>query len=438
MDKPTQAIAHYAETLAYDDLTPDAVHTSKRMLIDAAACALAAYPTAPAIAARAIAGAALASPPAHVLISGEPTTPDLAAYAGALMVRYWDLNDTYLHGGHPSDIIPGILAVAELTGANGKDTLVALTIAYEVFAALSDAPGMLATSAGGRVAMASAAAASRLLALDESAIAQAVSLAAANTISRGVRGHGPLSMWRAALSANAARGGIFAAQQAAQGIQGPEQPFAALGAGTDAIGGTIGGRAANTHLKAFAAEYHAQAAIHAALDLRRRIDPIAIAQISVHTYAHALAGIGSTDAVWSATDIDTMLHSMPYLVSVALLDGDVSPSQFAPSRLAATDVRALMARTSVVEDPAITAAYVATVKTRVEITTSDGRTHAATCEQPLGHTLNPLSDTDLNAKLRRYGDDLLTPGQQASFLSQAWGLDGVGDVEGLLRALRAG
>ena len=153
MDKPTQAIAHYAATLGYDDLTPDAVHTSKRMLIDAAACAPAASPMPPAIAARAIAGAAFASPPAHVLISGEPTTPDLAAYAGALMVRYWDLNDTYLHGGHPSDAIPGVLAVAELTGANGKDTLIALTIAYEIFGALSDAPGMLATSAGGRIAM---------------------------------------------------------------------------------------------------------------------------------------------------------------------------------------------------------------------------------------------------------------------------------------------
>jgi 2-methylcitrate dehydratase len=133
-----------------------------------------------------------------------------------------------------------------------------------------------------------------------------------------------------------------------------------------------------------------------------------------------------------------MLHSRPYLVSVALLDGDVSPTQFTPSRLAGPDVRALMARTSVVEDSAITAAYVATVSTRVEITTSDGRTHAATCEQPLGHALNPLPDADLDAKLRRYGDDLLTSGQQASFLSQTWGLDGIGDVGGLLRALRAG
>jgi len=221
MDMPTQAIAHYAATLAYDDLSPDAVHTIKRLLIDAVACACAAYATPPAAAARAVAQGAVSDPPAHTLISHEPTTPDLAAYAGAFMVRYWDLNDTYLHGGHPSDIVPGVLAMAEVTGrkntfgvrdgASGKDILVALTIAYETFAALCDAPGMLGTSAGGRIAIASAAAAGRLLDLDERYIAQAVALAAASTISRGVRGHGQVSGWRAATSANAARGGIFAA-----------------------------------------------------------------------------------------------------------------------------------------------------------------------------------------------------------------------------------
>ena len=83
MDQPTQQVAHYAATLAYADLTPNAVHTSKRMLVDAVACALAAYSTPPAIAARAIARSAVAYPPAHLLISGEPTTADLAAEVSA-------------------------------------------------------------------------------------------------------------------------------------------------------------------------------------------------------------------------------------------------------------------------------------------------------------------------------------------------------------------
>jgi 2-methylcitrate dehydratase len=130
-----------------------------------------------------------------------------------------------------------------------------------------------------------------------------------------------------------------------------------------------------------------------------------------------------------------MLHSMPYLVSIALLDGDVSPTQFAPERLTAPDVRVLMARTSVVDDPAITAAYVASVSTRVEIVTDDRQTHTATCEQPTGHALNPLTDAQIDAKFTRYSHGLLTPEQQASFVSQAWTLDRLPRIDPMLTAL---
>ena len=55
--------------------------------------------------ARALAREAGAATPGRVWFTGERTTPELAAFANELMVRYLDFNDTYfaLDGGHPSD-----------------------------------------------------------------------------------------------------------------------------------------------------------------------------------------------------------------------------------------------------------------------------------------------------------------------------------------------
>ena len=56
------------------------------------------------------------------------------------MVRYLDYNDSYISvgSGHPSDMVPACLAVAEAYGCSGRDTLVAIVAAYEVFATLAD------------------------------------------------------------------------------------------------------------------------------------------------------------------------------------------------------------------------------------------------------------------------------------------------------------
>ena len=435
MDRPTLQIADYATSLTNANLDDHARHAIKRRLVDTIACALAAYPTPPAAAARTLATSAVSDPPAHVLISGAPTTPDLAAYAGAFGVRYWDLNDTYLHGGHPSDTIPGILAVAETTNAAGSDTLLALIVAYETFCALSDAIGPVGSSAAGHIAIGSAAGASRLLGFDRERTATAVSLAAVSTISRGVRGHGALTSWRAGQAGNAARSGIFAALAAQHGANGPHEPFQTLGAAESDELPTLGGRVAGSHLKAHPAEYHAQAAISSAIDLHRQLAPDSIESIVVHTYAHAVAGIGSHPSVWEANDIDTALHSMPFLVAAALALGEAPLIE--ERHLNDPTIKRLMARTSVVEDPTITAVYHATVASRVEITTIDGTVHRAECTQPKGHTAKPLSDAELDAKFQRHAASLLSSAQQARALQQMWVLDDLPHITDLLATLRA-
>ena len=58
------------------------------------------------------------------------TMPEAATFANGVMMRYLDMMDTYLSKtrGHPSDVIPGILAVAEAIHADGPAVINAITL----------------------------------------------------------------------------------------------------------------------------------------------------------------------------------------------------------------------------------------------------------------------------------------------------------------------
>jgi hypothetical protein len=58
----------------------------------------------------------------------------MAALVNGTMVRYLDMSDAHLRlsAAHPSDNIPGLMAIAEITGASGKDLMLAIAISYEV------------------------------------------------------------------------------------------------------------------------------------------------------------------------------------------------------------------------------------------------------------------------------------------------------------------
>src|ERR1700735_2863107 len=60
-------------------------------------------------------------------------------------------------------------------------------------------------------------------------------------------------------------------------------------------------------------------------------------------------------------------HSLPYLMAVALLDGDVQPAQLDPSRIEKRDVQDLMQRVTVRPDAGLTARYPADLASRATV-----------------------------------------------------------------------
>src|SRR6266404_7802619 len=139
-DRILNHLCDYALKLSYRDLPQEVIGRTKHIVMDTVGCALGGAQSPPAKIARAAAAELTSAIPSTVLISGSRTSPDLAAFANGVMIRYLDFNDGYisLGNGHPSDTIAALLATAEVAGRNGRDLIVATVLAYEVFCKVSD------------------------------------------------------------------------------------------------------------------------------------------------------------------------------------------------------------------------------------------------------------------------------------------------------------
>jgi 2-methylcitrate dehydratase len=65
-------------------------------------------------------------------------------------------------------------------------------------------------------------------------------------------------------------------------------------------------------------------------------------------------------------------HSLPYLLSVALIDGDVTPAQFKPDRIAKPDVQALLKKVSTRPNHEFTAQYPRKMPAKITVRFQDG------------------------------------------------------------------
>lgn len=234
MDKTTRAIAQYAASHRFEDLSPASVHAAIRHHLDGIGCAAGAFVTEPARIARRIAGAVEQRDGCSVYGLAARSTPEYAAFANASMVRHLDFNDTYLAGkgggGHPNDMAPAILAAVELAGGSGRDLIAGLALGYEIYAAISNAIRLRARGIdqGIPVSLGTAAAAGRILGLDEAGIANAIAMAIVPATPVRVTRAGELSHWKGCATAHASMTALFAARLAKLGMTGPSEPFAGV------------------------------------------------------------------------------------------------------------------------------------------------------------------------------------------------------------------
>ncbi len=456
MDKPTRRMSEYALGLEYRSLTRSSIDATVRHFLDSIGCALGAQRSRPVTIARKIAATATISEGTSVLGLASKTTPEYAAFANTVMIRYLDYNDTGI-GGHPSDMIPPILALAELRQSTGKELVKAVFAAYEVVAALRRGGfrlrdkhvDQMQSIVGGVVG------AGMILGLDQKAMGNAISLAITpNTPLRVVR-TGHLSDWKGCATAHCSMMAVFAARLAKEGMTGPGEPFEGVAGfydllnvgpfDLDDIGSLRDGLSAveQTGLKCFPSEYSSQGPLGTILDIRRQLEIEDVDRITVALHRdgwHEIGGgKGDREEKWNPTTRETADHSLPYLIAVALLDGEVTIDSFAEERISDPAIRDVMRRIDVVESAELTREHAGELPrwpSVTEVVLNNGQTIRQHSGIPRGHPLNPMSDQEIEEKFIALSSDVLSDPAARDLMDCIWNLEMLGDIGELTEHFR--
>jgi 2-methylcitrate dehydratase len=445
MERTVLRLARYAVESGFDGLSAEAVHECKRRLIDSVACAAGAFREPLCETVRAFTRNYGGTPAARVWGTGTSTSIEMAAFANGTMVRFLDYSDTWLGkgAGHPSDMIPALVALAEGQCASGGALIAAIVVAYEIYCGLCEGAGAerrldQATFA----AVGTATGAGRLLGLDEARMANALALALAPNLHLYNVRCGTLSDWKGCAGPDGARNGVFAALLARDGVTGPTAPFEGKGGLFELVGpfDLQPGASArpllmDTHLKCHPVCYHGQSAIDAALALRAAVPLDQVAEIHVETYEAAYLAMGSDIGKWAPSTRETADHSLPYTVSMALQEGRLDTAAYAPQRLVDARTKQVMDKVRVSVSEALTHAYPVKSATRITIRADDGRVHGHLQEWPKGHAAQPLSDGELEQKFSSCHETGDEGGRRK--LEVLWSVDRVADVTQLVDALCA-
>jgi 2-methylcitrate dehydratase len=132
-------------------------------------------------------------------------------------------------------------------------------------------------------------------------------------------------------------------------------------------------------------------------------------------------------------------HSLPYMVAVALLDGDVSPAQYAPERIMREDVQNLLRKVTIQPDETLSKRFPAEMPCRITITLKDGRTLDIEKQDYEGFYTRPMSWEKAVAKFERLATPYTNTAQRASIVETVAHLESkeVVQLTGLLSASSA-
>ena len=259
---------------------------------------------------------------------------------------------------------------------------------------------------------------------------------------------GELSMWKGCSFANAGRNGVFSTLLAREGMTGPSPIFEGemgffkqvsgpFQINTEEFGGRKGSfKIGQTYLKYFPAEIHSQTAIWAALEARKEIGDLnEILSVEIASHEAGYTILGKDPEKWAPATKETADHSLPYIVAMALLEGKIDNSSYAPEKFTDPKTLNFLKKITVVEDKDLTAMYPEAVANRVTVKLASGKVISKQVNYHKGHPKNPMSDGDVEKKFRTLTKRHISESQTERALAMLRTLEKVNDVSKLFSAL---
>ncbi len=444
MTRPTDVTATLAEFVSrtqWDNLPPKAQHEAKRSILNFIATALAGCrEDAVEIALQSLSSFTRAGQ-ATVIGRNERVDALSAAFLNAASGNVFDFDDTHLRTViHPTaPIAPALFALAEMRRSSGRDLLLAFALGVEVECRVGNAispehygRGWHITSTCG--CLGAAVAAGKLLGLDAQRLVWAIGAAATQTGGL-VECLGTPS--KSLSVGNAARNGLWSALLAERGYRGPPTPLEGRQGYLNALAPSAIDWSALTQglgeswqlmqntYKPYPAGIVVHPVIDAALMLSQEhaIAPVSIQQIIVR--GHPLLA-ARTDRPHVTTGREAQV-SVQHSVAAALLFDEAGLAQYTDACVRAPSVMALRAKVQLEQDETI-----AVEAASVRIITEDGAEFERTVSAARGSLAQPLSDRDIEDKLRTLARGWDAAHDVQPIVDALWDLDRSDDAASLL------
>ena len=433
----TESLARFVVTTRWDDIPSPVRHQAKRSLINFFAVALAGCRTGPVeIALRSLAEFSGCK---QATVVGRAERMDLlsAAFLNAASANVHDYCDTHLRTViHPTaPVAPAVLALAEWRRLSGSDLLLAFVLGNEIQARIGLAISPSHYNRGWHITstcgvFGAAAGAGKLLGLDARQLVSA--LGTASTQSSGLCEC--LGMPAKSVSVgNAARNGLWSALLAEKGFDGPAEPLAGRQGFYNAMGDTPdlskvtdglgqGFEIMATSYKPYPCGFVIHPVLDCVLDWRRERPSAEVTRVVVRgnpLLAHR------TDRPEISTGRESQV-SVQHAAAAALVHGKAGLDQFTDACVNDPRVVELRRKVEVVRDSAFS-----TIAAAVEITTADGAQHHLSQSAARGSDVNPMSDQDLEQKLRTVAASWNPRQDVRPLIDAVWALDRSTDVSRL-------
>jgi 2-methylcitrate dehydratase len=435
--RPDQVLADIADYVLGQQIDSAlAYETARACLLDTLGCGLEAleYPACTKLLGPVVPGTIV---PHGVRVPGTSfqLDPVQGAFNIGTMIRWLDFNDTWLAAewGHPSDNLGAILAVGDWLSRGGvpghsaplrmRDILTAMIQAHEIqgVLALENAFNRIGLDHVILVKVASTAVAARMLGLSRQAIIDAVSLAWVDGHSLRTYRHAPNTGSRKSWAAgDATSRAVRLALMVKAGEMGCATALTAKTWGfydvyldgqplklPRAYGSYV---MENVLFKiSWPAEFHAQTAVEAALQLHARLAALeigidAVERIDIRTHEACMRIIDKRGPLRNPADRD---HCIQYMVAVPLLFGRLTAADYEDQVAADPRIDALREKIHCREDPQFTADYhdpsKRSIANGMTVHLRDGRAlEEVVIEYPVGHRRRRAEGWPLlEAKFRR-------------------------------------